>query len=413
MKALLLAVITLGLITHRVHANPEITIGLPNGAKMDFVRIEPGVFVMGSPDSEPTPGGRTDPYDGPQDEHPQHQVTISRGFWLGKYEVTQRQWEAIMGSLPWSDKPNVLPGTVAVGPDYPAIELTWTDTQLFIHQLNTTVGDSLFRLPTEAEWEYACRAGTVTRWSFGDDESKLGEYAISVEIGGSDDSYALKPMVWMNEIGTKIPNPWGLYDMHGNAMEWVQDWFGVYPDSAQVDPVQTQRPEGPAFTPWYRMMRGGARGLYVSWTRSAFRFAWPLWNHSSFTGVRLVCIAPELVRTFESEPEDEEEAGDGDGEEEVFIPPPAAYLSQNYPNPFNGETQIRFQVANSALTYVGVFDLLGKKVATLVDDFLGPGYHGVTWDGRDFEGKTVGSGMYVIRLDTGQYRQTRKALLVR
>jgi formylglycine-generating enzyme required for sulfatase activity len=143
-------------------ANPEITVELPNGASMVFVRIEAGTFSMGSPESEP---GRY------KDEGPQHQVTISRPFYLGKSEITQRQWVAVMGTRPWADHPNVQDGM-----DYPAAFITWDQAQAFIDSLNDD-GDPRFRLPTEAQWEYACRAGTATPWSSGSDESQLPRHA--------------------------------------------------------------------------------------------------------------------------------------------------------------------------------------------------------------------------------------------
>ena len=133
----------------------ELTVDLPGGATMKFVRIEPGTFMMGS------------------NEWPQqHQVTISKGFYLGKYEITQAQWQDVMGTTPWDGQRNV-----QNSPNHPAVYISWNDVQAFVHQLNQVAGDSLYRLPTEAEWEYACRAGTTTRWSFGDDESLVEDYA--------------------------------------------------------------------------------------------------------------------------------------------------------------------------------------------------------------------------------------------
>ena len=118
---------------------------------------------MGSPSTEV---GRD------SDEGPQHEVTISKGFYLGKYEVTQGQWQAVMGTTPWSGQ-----SYVQVDADNPAVYVSWNDVQSFVQALNEAAKDSLYRLPTEAEWEYACRAGTTERWSFGDDESKLKDYA--------------------------------------------------------------------------------------------------------------------------------------------------------------------------------------------------------------------------------------------
>jgi len=211
---------------------------------MEFVWIEPGTFTMGSPSSEP---GRYD------HEGPQHEVTISRGFYLGKYEITQEQWEAVMGTTPWSDR-----NFVRANPAHPAVFISWNDVQAFIHRLNEAAGDSLFRLPTEAEWEYACRAGTMTRWSFGDDEGQLGNYAwYAGNAWDAGENYG-------HPVGTKLPNPWGLYDMHGNVFEWVQDCYGSYTSGSQVDPT------GPADGS-LRVDRGGAICCPPHHVRSANR----------------------------------------------------------------------------------------------------------------------------------------------
>ena len=198
---------------------------------MEFVWIEPGTFTMGSPAAEP---GRQD------HEGPSYEVTISRGFFLGKYEITQGQWEAVMGTAPWSGR-----NYAKADPTHPAVYISWNDVQAFVQRLNQAAGDSLYRLPTEAEWEYACRAGTTTRWSFGDDESRLGDYAWYKENAWDvGENYG-------HPVGTKRPNPWGLYDMHGNVFEWVQGCYGPYTSASQTDPT------GPAAGP-LRVDRGGA-----------------------------------------------------------------------------------------------------------------------------------------------------------
>lgn len=220
------------------YANEEITVTLPDNTNMEFEWIAPGAFFMG-------------------DEElgwPLFQVTLTAGFYLGKYETTQQQWEAVMGTSPW-----VSQDYVQADPNHPAVYISWNDIQLFIHQLNLAAGDSLFRLPTEAEWEYACRAGTTTRWSFGDDETQLGEYA------WYDDNAFNAGEQYAHAVGTKKPNPWDLYDMHGNVWEWVQDWWGDYPSNAQVDPT------GP-ISGSIRVARGGSFGGNGSGgTRSAIR----------------------------------------------------------------------------------------------------------------------------------------------
>jgi len=218
-------------------ANEGIIVDLPGGAAMAFVWIEPGTFTMGSPSSEP---GRY------LIEGPQHEVTISQGFYLGKYEITQGQWESVMGRNP----------SYYSGANRPVEQVSWYDVHTFIHALNEAGGDSLYRLPTEAEWEYVCRAGTTTRWSFGDDESLLGEYAW---YSGNNSPSGTK------DVGTKRPNPWGLHDMHGNVYEWMQDWYGDYSSDSQTDPT------GPA-TDSYRVSRGGGFYGLAQNVRSALRY---------------------------------------------------------------------------------------------------------------------------------------------
>ena len=233
----------------------------------EMVWIEPGTFQMGSPSSEQ---GRD------RDEGPVHEVTISQGFYLGKYEVTQWQWESIMGTRPWQSKNNVRSGS-----DYPAVYVSWEDAQEFIRRLNTSLGRNVYRLPTEAEWEYACRAGTTTRWSFGDDESQLGHYAWYY-----DNAWDVGER-YGHSVGTKRANPWGLYDMHGNVWEWVQDRYdgGYYRSSPSVDPA------GPSLGS-YRVMRGGGSfDYFAQYVRSALRFYYSP-SDRSYVGFRLLRQAP-------------------------------------------------------------------------------------------------------------------------
>ena len=221
-----------------------LTEDLPGGATIEFVGIEPGTFTMGSPDMDEMANGS---------EKPQHEVTISQGFYLGKYEITQAQWESVMGTTPWSGQDNV-----QANPDHPAVYISWEDVQEFIQRLNEAAGEEVYRLPTEAEWEYACRAGTATSWSFGDDESELMNYAwYRANAWDVGEQYA-------HAVGTKLPNPWGLYDMHGNVKEWCQDWYGNYSSGAQTDPI------GPA-TGVLRIERGGNFNYVAQSLRSASR----------------------------------------------------------------------------------------------------------------------------------------------
>jgi formylglycine-generating enzyme required for sulfatase activity len=170
---------------------------------MKFVRIDPGSFKMGS-DS------------GYADEKPVHEVTLSKGFYLQATEVTQAQWEAVMGSNPSFFK----------GPERPVEVVSWEDAQEFLKKLNAKEKDTGYRLPSEAEWEYACRAGEQEP----DIAPNLGEVAWWAANSGGE----------THPAGQKKPNAWGLYDMRGNVMEWVQDWDGPYSVERQVDPQGPQ-----------------------------------------------------------------------------------------------------------------------------------------------------------------------------
>ena len=188
-----------------------------NGIGMRFVHIPAGSFTMGSPDSD---------HEADADEKPAHRVTISRPFYLGKFEVTQAQWQAVMGSSPYDAAAGArsnpyfdLPGMAerVRKPDNP-VTVSWNEAQQFLQRLNAKEGEKKgqrrYRLPTEAEWEYAARAGTSSVYSFGDDRAQLGRYAW---FGEDFASGAPHP------VGGKLPNPWGLHDVHGNVWEWVQD----------------------------------------------------------------------------------------------------------------------------------------------------------------------------------------------
>lgn len=218
-----------------INSNQEKLITLPGGVEMEFVWIPPGTFIMGSPENE------KDRYD----DETRHRVTLTQGFWMGKYEVTQAQWEAVM---------NANPSRFESG-NRPVESVSWNDCQDFIAKLNR-LNQGTFRLPTEAEWEYAYRAGTTTRFYWGEDrnESDIDRYAWY--NGNSGDR--------THEVGQKRSNPWGLYDMSGNVWEWCADWYGDYPSGPQVDPKGQQ--SGRA-----RVQRGGSWLSYALYCRSASR----------------------------------------------------------------------------------------------------------------------------------------------
>ncbi len=196
-----------------------------------------GEFDMGSPSNE------TGRYDG---EEPVHRVKISKGFYIGKYEVTQKQWRDVMGTNP----------SVFKGDELPVEEISWNEVQEFIKKLNDKEGTNKYRLPSEAEWEYSARAGTTTKFSFGDDESKLGEYGWYKENSGGS----------THPVGEKKPNPWGLYDMHGNVWEWVQDIYHNSYNGAPSDGSAWENGDG-----FRRITRGGSWIFNAGFSRSAIR----------------------------------------------------------------------------------------------------------------------------------------------
>lgn len=219
------------------------TLALGGGVQATLVWIEPGLFMMGSPSGE---SGRD------SDENPQHRVTITKGFWLGQTEVTQGQWQAVMGNNPSGFTGN---------DDHPVERVSWNDAKSFCKRLSEQTGSHV-RLPSEAEWEFACRAGTTTPFNTGNTISTAqanynGNYTYG--SGGKGVNRA-KTM----PVGSFSANAWGLYDMHGNVYEWCEDWYGDYPSGTAVDPTGPQ-------TGLYRVLRGGSWDYGPKGCRSANR----------------------------------------------------------------------------------------------------------------------------------------------
>ncbi len=214
----------------------------------EMVRIDSGTFQMGR-------------YPGEQDsypeEDPQHQVTMSSGFWLGKYQVTKGQWEAVMGTTPWSGQIGVLDD-----PDSPATYVSWNDAQDFVEALNDLSGET-YRLPSEAEWEYACRAGTETRFYWGDDPNYTAIDDYAWWYGSAEDAgegYA-------HVVGEKLENAWGLHDMSGNVLEWCEDdWHANYTGAPSNGSAWVDSPRGSN-----RVRRGGSWHDADYYCRSAYR----------------------------------------------------------------------------------------------------------------------------------------------
>jgi formylglycine-generating enzyme required for sulfatase activity len=221
------------------------TENLPNGVTLEMVGLPAGQFLMGSPDSDP---------DASDFEKPQHQVQVN-SFAIGKYPITQAQYEAVMG---------INPSLFQNNPQNPVKSVSWDDAQAFCQKLSQITGKT-YRLPTEAEWEYACRAGTTTRFYFGDDANQLGDYAWY--IGNSQGE--------THPVGQKRPNAWGLYDMSGNVWEWCEDdWHDNYKNAPSdgsawlTDDNIYQIVRGGS---WYKLLRGGSWDYQPEYCRSASR----------------------------------------------------------------------------------------------------------------------------------------------
>jgi formylglycine-generating enzyme required for sulfatase activity len=227
---------------------------------MKFIYIAPGSFFMGSPSTEP---GR-DP-----DER-RHKVTLTSGYWLQATEVTQGQWQALMGNNPsrFND----------AGKNFPVESVSYADVQKFIRRLNVASTPQQYRLPTEAEWEYGARGGSSKAFANGD-ISNLG--------CGKDGK--LRKTAWYcgtageqpHPVGKKKPNAWGLYDMHGNVWEWCRDWYGAYPFGEAIDA------KGP-LDGKYRISRGGSWYDGAGLCRSAYRGRFSPGRRSGDLGFRLV-----------------------------------------------------------------------------------------------------------------------------
>jgi formylglycine-generating enzyme required for sulfatase activity len=247
----------------------EITVTLPGNVPLVFVRIPAGTFSMGSPTGERNRG----------DDEIQHKVTLTRDYYMGKYEVTQAQWQAIMGSDP---------SYFSSGDDHPVEQISWNDitgTDGFLAKLNRHLartgqpGAGQMRLPTEAEWERAARGGTTTRFSYGD--------ALECKDVCKPCATHSRYMWWCGDhpgrpapVGGKQPNHYGVFDMHGNVSEWVQDRYAPYSSSVQTDPTGPSRGAD-------RVVRGGGSEVPLEYSRSAARRVRPPDDRWAHTGLRL------------------------------------------------------------------------------------------------------------------------------
>ncbi|NQT17360.1 MAG: formylglycine-generating enzyme family protein, partial [Planctomycetes bacterium] len=223
-----------------------------NSVGMKLVLIPAGEFMMRSPAKS--------------NEGPQHRVEITKPFYLGVTEVTQEQYEQVMGENPSKSK---------VDPQCPVESVSWGNAEKFCERLSEKEGKK-YRLPTEAQWEYACRAGSPTKWYFGDSESQLGEYAWYRDNSGRT----------THPVGQKKPNGWRLYDMHGNVWEWCADWKADYANSSSSDPT------GPS-SGSYRVGRGGGWDPPARACHSALRYFYPPGSERRYLGFRVSLVPAE------------------------------------------------------------------------------------------------------------------------
>jgi formylglycine-generating enzyme required for sulfatase activity len=220
-----------------------------NSLGMKFVWLPPGTFLMGSRKEE----------EGRDKLDMQRRVTLTKGFYIAVTTVTQDQWQALMGNNPSHFKGEK---------NLPVETVSWEDCQAFVRKMRTEEG---YRLPTDAEWEYACRAGSKGAFCYGDDPNLLGQYAWYNENAGRT----------THPVGEKKPNEWGLYDMHGNVMQWCQDWYSGLPQKGLVDPEGPQNGQR-------RVVRGGCFAHQPSRMRSAIRAGSEPIQRSEGTGFRVV-----------------------------------------------------------------------------------------------------------------------------
>lgn len=251
-----------GAIVHAAEPQPKVVV---NSIGMKLVPIAAGTFHMGSPNTQP----------GRQERETRHKVTISQPFYIGAYEVTQAEYAAVMKT-----QPSHFGRDVEKAGELPVERVSWDDAVAFCEKLSALPAEReakrRYRLPTEAQWEYACRAGGEGIWCFGDELKTLTDYAW---FGGKGSLRATQP------VGRKKPNAWGLYDMHGNVWEWCSDWY-----QEELSEHPATDPQGPREGET-RVIRGGCYQSLPAYTRCATRFHDPPQVKDEDLGFRVLMIA--------------------------------------------------------------------------------------------------------------------------
>jgi len=244
-----------------IFSNAQSPKEITNSIGIKLVLIPKGTFMMGSPASEERRVGN----------ETQHEVTISKDYYLGVTEVTQGQYEKVMGKNPSRFQGDNLREDST---NHPVEQVSWGDAVDFCKKLSDLTEEKkagrVYRLPTEAEWEYACRAGSKSAYSFGESSKSLGDYAWC----GENSNLQTHP------VGEKMANAWGLYDMHGNVWEWCSDWYGGYDNNSVSDPVGSR--EGS-----FRVIRGGSWLDDAAYCQSAIRYRIDPSSRSIIIGFRL------------------------------------------------------------------------------------------------------------------------------
>jgi formylglycine-generating enzyme required for sulfatase activity/beta-lactamase regulating signal transducer with metallopeptidase domain len=272
-----------------------------NTVRMKFVAIEPGEFIMGSPAGEKDRLGN----------ETQHRVKLSRGFMMACTPVTQSQWKSVMGSNP----------SYFQGDELPVETVGWSDAVAFCGKLGEKEGRK-YRLPTEAEWEYACRAGTKTEYYTGDGETALKEAGW----------FAFNSGAKTHPVGQKKPNAWGLYDMHGNVWQWCSDYYGDYPTGDVVDPKGSAVGDKDAS----RVLRGGSFGHVPAGCRAAYRHRSGPEHQGKGTGFR-VCLDTAQQSVVAGPPP-----------APAYTPPPGGNIFADGPAPAGGRNVLLFANSDSS-----------------------------------------------------------------
>ncbi len=251
------SLVTLGLsqLDCRLFAQPPKEI--INSIGMKLVLIPKGTFMMGSPFDE----------EGASNDEALHKVTISNEYYLGVYEVTQSQYEKVMGANPSEFKGSLLEGDSSTRP---VDNVSWVNAVVFCKKLSKLPEEKkagrIYRLPTEAEWEFACRAGSVTKYHFEEKNTSASDYAwLNLNMSVRDYAwFKLNSNEQTHPVGEKKANAWGLHDMHGNVSEWCSDWYGEYPKDPVSDPTGPSQGE-------YKVFRSGSFDQDLAWCRSGKR----------------------------------------------------------------------------------------------------------------------------------------------